>query len=379
MTSIKNLEILDTGKTVVFTSPFSGYDNYLVRTGIIQEKYSFIHSVLTAYSKEYFYMDIKGKKQLVEEFMENIFTIKEFKKDMTNYRNYKSKLLNFINDIYNLKEELPDKKLRKIYKNISKNPVYELFFEIVLIDDIEKMFNINDDVNDLKPDNNNMIDQYKNIINHEIKNYLESLEILNHIKDKIKLEFIKKNITNIVNLILDNIELYQFDIYNNEITKDINIDMVNIISNKLKTDIYFIDSKTRLPYKYNTSQIYNNKKAIIILKIENSYETIGLLLDNNKVKRDFDFNHFLIKKINTFLFEPDKIPSKYPELLNYIKYPSKPPLKNKKHIVEDSDEESDSSFDKDDKEDSEEDSNNHSEEESYKDNDEDNSDNNSDI
>jgi hypothetical protein len=375
MTSIKNLEILDTGKTVVFTSPLSGYDNYLVRTGIIQENNSFIHSVLTAYSKEYFYMDIKGKKQLVEEFMENIFTIKQFKKDITNYRNYKSKLLKFIKDIYNIKEELQDKKLRKIHKHISKNPVYELFFEIVLIDDIEKMFNINDDVNDLKPDNNNMIDQYKNIINHEIKNYLESLEILNHIKDKTKLEFIKKNITNIVNLILDNIELYQFDVYIKDITKDINIDMVNIISNKLKTDIYFIDSKTRLPYKYNTSQIYNNKKAIIILKIENSYETIGLLLDDNKVKRDFDFNHFLIKKINTFLFETDKIPSKYPELLNYIKYPPKPLLKNKKHIVEDSDEDSDISFEKDDKEDSEEDS----EEDGHKDNNEDSSDNNSDI
>lgn len=371
----KNLEILDTGKTVVFTTPISGYDNYLVRTGIIQENNSFIHSVLTAYSKEYFYMDIKGKKQLAQEFIENIFTIKQFKKDITNYSNYKLKLLKFIKEIYNLQEELVDKKLRKIYKYISKNPVYELFFEIVLIDDIEKMFNINEDVNDLKSDNNNMFDQYKNIINHEIKNYLESLEILNHIKDKTKLEFIKKNIINIVNLILDEIELYEFDIYNKELIKDININMVNILSNKLKTDIYFIDSKTRLPYKYNTSQIYNNKKAIIILKIENSYETIGLLLDDNKVKREFDSNHFLIKKINTLLFETDKIPSKYPELLNYINNSSKPPLKNKKHIVEDSDEDSESSFSKDD----EEDSDNDSEEESYKDNEEDSNDDNSDM
>jgi hypothetical protein len=374
MANIKNLEILDTGKTVIFTTPLSGYDNYLVRTGIIQENNSFIHSVLTAYSKEYFYMDIKGKKQLVEEFIENIFTIKQFKKDINNYRNYKSKLLKFIRDIYNLKEELPDKKLRKIHKHISKNPVYELFFEIVLIDDIEKMFSINDDVNDLKPDNN-IFDQYKNIINHEIKNYLDSLEILNHIKDKTKLEFIKKNITNIVNLILDNIELYEFDIYNKEITKDINIDMVNIISNKLKTDIYFIDSTTRLPYIYNTSQIYNNKKAIIILKIENSYETIGLLLDDNKVKRDFDFNHFLINKINTFLFQKDKIPSKYPELLNYIKYPPKPPLKNKKHIIEDSDEDTDQDSDEIDDEDSD----NDSEEEGNKYNTEDSSDSFSDM
>jgi len=378
MANIKNLEILDTGKTVIFTTPLSGYDNYLVRTGIIQENNSFIHSVLTAYSKEYFYMDIKGKKQLVEEFIENIFTIKQFKKDINNYRNYKSKLLKFIRDIYNLKEELPDKKLRKIHKHISKNPVYELFFEIVLIDDIEKMFSINDEVNDLKPDNN-IFDQYKNIINHEIKNYLDSLEILNHIKDKTKLEFIKKNITNIVNLILDNIELYEFDIYNKEITKDINIDMVNIISNKLKTDIYFIDSTTRLPYIYNTYQIYNNKKAIIILKIENSYETIGLLLDDNKVKRDFDFNHFLINKINTFLFQKDKIPSKYPELLNYIKYPPKPPLKNKKHIIEDSDEDTDQDSDEIDDEDSKEDSDNDSEEEGNKYNTEDSSDSFSDM
>jgi len=378
MANIKNLEILDTGKTVIFTTPLSGYDNYLVRTGIIQENNSFIHSVLTAYSKEYFYMDIKGKKQLVEEFIENIFTIKQFKKDINNYRNYKSKLLKFIRDIYNLKEELPDKKLRKIHKHISKNPVYELFFEIVLIDDIEKMFSINDEVNDLKPDNN-IFNQYKNIINHEIKNYLDSLEILNHIKDKTKLEFIKKNITNIVNLILDNIELYEFDIYNKEITKDINIDMVNIISNKLKTDIYFIDSTTRLPYIYNTYQIYNNKKAIIILKIENSYETIGLLLDDNKVKRDFDFNHFLINKINTFLFQKDKIPSKYPELLNYIKYPPKPPLKNKKHIIEDSDEDTDQDSDEIDDEDSKEDSDNDSEEEGNKYNTEDSSDSFSDM
>lgn len=371
----KNLEILDTGKTVVFTTPISGYDNYLVRTGIIQENNSFIHSVLTAYSKEYFYMDIKGKKQLAQEFIENIFTIKQFKKDITNYSNYKSKLLKFIKDIYNLQEELPDKKLRKIHKYISKNPVYELFFEIVLIDDIEKMFNINEDVNDLKPDNNNMFDQYKNIINHEIKNYLESLEILNHIKDKTKLDFIKKNIINIINLILDEIELYEFEIYNKELIKDININMVNILSNKLKTDIYFIDSKTRLPYKYNTSQIYNNKKAIIILKIENSHETIGLLLDDNKVKREFDFNHFLIKKINTFLFETDKISSKYPELLNYITNSSKPSLKNKKHIVEDSDEDSDISISKNEQEDSD----NDSEEDSYKDNEEDSNDDNSDM
>ena len=99
----KNLEILDIGKTVVFTTPLSGHDNYLVRTGIIQENVPFIHSIMTAYSKEYFYMDIKGKKQLVEKFIENIFKIKEFKKEESNFTTYKSSLLQFVKNIYNLK------------------------------------------------------------------------------------------------------------------------------------------------------------------------------------------------------------------------------------------------------------------------------------
>ena len=58
-----------------------------------------------------------------------------------------------------------------------------------------------------------MFDKYKVIINHEFKNYLESLEILKHIKDKSKTEFIKKNIITIINLILDEIEMYTFITY----------------------------------------------------------------------------------------------------------------------------------------------------------------------
>ena len=359
----KNLEILDTGKTVVFTTPLSGYDNYLVRTGIIKENNSFIHSIMTAYSKEYFYMDIKGKQQLSEKFIENIYKLKEFKREENNFEKYKSKLLEFVNNIYNLKEELSDKKLKKIYKHISKNPVYNLLFEIISYDDIVKMFSISD---------NNIFDKYKVVINHEIKNYLESLEVLKHIKDKTKCEFIKKNIITIINLILDEIEIYIFINYKKELMDDINVKIVNIISNKLKTDIYFIDSKNRLPYIYNTSQIYKNKNAIIVLKIENTYETIGLLLDDNKVKRTFDTNHFLIKKINTFLFEKNKIPTRYPDLLNYIKHPTKH-VKNKKYNIEedsedghkdedknsvkDSDEDSDKDSDKDCNEDSDEDGN----------------------
>ena len=74
MKSIK-IEILDSGKTVIFTTPLSGYDNYLVRTGIIQENNSLIHAVLTAYSKDYFYMDNKNKVEYYIKFVDSIITM----------------------------------------------------------------------------------------------------------------------------------------------------------------------------------------------------------------------------------------------------------------------------------------------------------------
>ena len=307
-------------------------------------------------------MDIKGKNKFCENFIENIFTIKQFEKNITNYSNYKLKLLEFIKNIYNVKKELLDKSLRKIQKQITKNPIYDLLSEILPYDDIIKIFNINDDI--VKSINNMFID-YKEIINHEIKNYLDSLEILNHIKDKTKAKFIKTNIIDIINLILDKIEYYEFNIYKNKINLDIN--MVNILSNELKTDIYFIDSTNRLPFKYNKEQIYKNKKGIILLKIQNSYETIGLLLDDNKVKREFEYNHFLLKKINTYLFDTNKIPSKYPELLQYLE-PSKK-VKNK-YILSDKDSDKDSSSDID-REEDEEDKYNSSDDDSDKDRDDD--------
>ena len=74
---------------------------------------------------------------------------------------------------------------------------------------------------------------------------------------------------------------------------------------------------------------------MILLKINNSYETIGLLLPENKIQREFESDNYLIKKFKTFLFEPDKIVTTYPELLHYVNKSS--PLKNIKNILSECD------------------------------------------
>ena len=56
----KTLIKLSHDKTVVFSSPIEG-DDVLVRTGVISGALNFIHSVLTAYSKEYSNMPKKER------------------------------------------------------------------------------------------------------------------------------------------------------------------------------------------------------------------------------------------------------------------------------------------------------------------------------
>ena len=130
MKSVK-IEILDSGKTVIFTTPLSGYDNYLVRTGNIQQNNSLIHAVLTAYSKDYFYMDNKNKAEYYVKFVDNIISIENYEENKNNYYNYKLKIEDVINNVYDKNKEVTDKKSKAILKQVSKNPVYDLIPEII--------------------------------------------------------------------------------------------------------------------------------------------------------------------------------------------------------------------------------------------------------
>ena len=146
-----------------------------------------------------------------------------------------------------------------------------------------------------------------------------------------------------------------------------------------------MDYKNKLPFKYDKDQIYKNKKSILVLKIEDNYEIIGLLLSDNKVQREFSSTHFLIEKSKTFLFEPEKIVLKCPELLQYTEPPKT--FQNKKHAMNDdgevNDDDDDGEEDDDEEDDEEEDDNkniklenrdecnNNDDEDSYKDSDDD--------
>ena len=73
-----------------------------------------------------------------------------------------------------------------------------------------------------------------------------------------------------------------------------------------------------MPFLDDKSQMFKNDKSVIIVKINDNFEIIGRLYKQNKIKRDFENDDLLIKKINMFLFNPEKVKDIYPELIKYL-------------------------------------------------------------
>jgi hypothetical protein len=327
------MENLDSGKTVIFATPISGYNNHLVRTGNIQEDKSLVHAILTAYSKDYFLMDKKTKKDYYTKFIENIVDIKSYEEKNENYTRYKEQIIKFVEFMYaDNQDELKTKNFKNILKQISNNPVYDLIPEIILKED---MLDI------LKPSSEVGFSKYKDEVKHSVKNYLDSVDVLNQVDDNKKVELIKKNIKHIISIIIDDIKTYEYNSFKNNILSQDDFKLINTIMDKIKTNIYVIDSTNKLPSNFNKLENNKNSKSIILIKLDNTYETIGLLLPKNKIQREFDSDNFLVQRINTFLFEPSKIVSTYPDLLQYLE-PNSKPLKNKKNILTESDSDSES-------------------------------------
>lgn len=324
------MENLDFGKTVIFVTPISTHNNHLVRSGNIQEDKSLIHAILLAYSKDYFYMNNKDKKEYYTNFLETILDVQTYEKNNENYNAYKKQIIKLIKCIYDdNQDELQKKNFKHIFDQISENPVYELLPEIILKEDMIEILNSDTDFS-----------KYKDTIKYNIKNYLESVDVLTQVSDNKKAELIKKNIKHIISIIFDDIKVSEYNNYKKKILNEDDFKLINIIMDKIKTNIYMLNSRNKLPEKFNKIEDNIHSKSIIILKINDIYETIGLLLPKNKIQREFEADNFLIERINTFLFEPNKIVSTYPDLLQYM-YQNSKPLKHKKNILTESDSDDD--------------------------------------
>jgi hypothetical protein len=315
MTSnFSHLKTIESGKSVVIYSPIEGNDT-LVRTGTIGDGSCLFHSIFQACLKEYPTLSQKEKIKLVENVRQkiaNTLSFEEWKKinDGMIYKvSTQENIYKFIQEFY----DTINNNKQTIFTPIvdTKPNLYKLINEILPQKILEQTIL----PNAYKKEDINL----KNNILKELIDFLDSLPVLQNII-KAKADNVIKTIVNIMSQIIEHSEKKSYQIYIQELqntTEFINSNNISMISDYFDRDIYFIDSKTRMPY--NNTDNFKNRKSIIILWIEDiHYEIIGKLLPNNKIQREFEFDDILIQRINTFLCYPDKIKNKFPDLVTYL-------------------------------------------------------------
>lgn len=330
------LTTLPTNKTVVFYSPIQD-DNILVRTGTLSEGSCFLHAFLHAYSKDYVSMNETGRIKFVKKLCESI----KHKIYKTRWENLSTGLMSEITFQENITTLLSDfyssiinqttgrtKSIRGIIQKVKKEDndveVYKLITEMIPLEHFEK--NILPSA--YEKCNKKIISKCKKIIvRYTIEHYSNEFKKLKVRLNHNKIIFYIKKLEKLIQEIVDEAENIAYSEYIKNLHTSIEVDshMIELVSEKFNRDIYFIDSRTRMPY-IDTKNIKQRKSIIIMWMGGYNYEIVGKLLSGNNVQREFNYNDSLIKRIYTFLCKPMKIPDEYPNLIPYLQKDSRKKL-----------------------------------------------------
>lgn len=327
-----DLSILPVNKTTVFYSPIEGGKDVLVRTGTIPTGNCFYHSLLHAYSRDYVSMDDKERKKIVSKLRRSLpgqvnhHKWKKMSSSITAKISFQNNVISLLKDFYRYIQKGKKGRtnnihqvIRNVIKKDDDDEWYKIILEMVPITQFEN--EILPTVYDRSPKSS--ISDCQREISSETKRYYKKIfeSMKNSIESKRKHTCVKK-LLHMINSITDEADKmaykeYKYNIKNTSITVDYHT--IKAISDRFDRDIYFINSKTRMPYNNGGKDLLKNRKSIIIMWTGDlHYEVIGRLLPGNRVQREFSKNDPLIKKIYTFLYKPEKVVKKYPNLIPYL-------------------------------------------------------------
>lgn len=339
--TLPTLNILEPNKTIVFYTPIEGND-VLVRTGTFSDSNSFIHALLHAYSKEYVSMNDVGRIKFVKKLRTSIAT----KIDIPIWESmssgivasipFKENITSILTDFYRYinrgNGEGRTKQVRNVIRECQSNnkdmSSYKLLSEVVTLD----MFTTSIIPSAYEKSSTKLVsDLTKSLVAYSSRFCSKEFDKMN--KDAKgkglggdKVTFYLKTLETLIESIAKESSTSAYDDYIKSLCDtdlDVNSLNVDLISEKFNRDIYFIDSKTRLPYKIsNTSGSIKNiksRKSLIVMWTGGShYEIVGRLLSGNRIQREFDANDVLIKTIYTYSYKPERIPDYYPDLVAFL-------------------------------------------------------------
>jgi hypothetical protein len=334
MSDLETLTILPVNKTVVFYSPIEGKD-VLVRTGTIAEGSCFFHALLHAYSKDYISMNENGRRKFVKKLRSSIAV----KIDKSRWESLSNGLIAKISFQENVNIILSDfykyiskgggvgrtKSVRKVIRSLIKDEkvdieTYKIIMEMIPLDKGFEKTILPSAYEKCEEDD---ITNCKNIVvKHSVKYYKKEFEKLQGQLEDERVEYYLNKLESMVREVLDEAENSAYTDYIqsiNDSSMEVDSSTIGLISEKFNRDIYFIDARTRMPYRdVNLGNICKRKSIIVMWTGGCHYEIVGKLLAGNRIQREFDFKDSLIKIIHTYLYKPEKISGLYPNLIPYL-------------------------------------------------------------
>jgi hypothetical protein len=122
--------------------------------------------------------------------------------------------------------------------------------------------------------------------------------------------------------IVDESYKFSYDVYIEKIvipSSHLESNSIELVSDMLDVDLYFLDANTRLPYRGIGIENIKGRKSVIVIWVRHChYECGGLLVASNSVKRCFDPDDPLILKFKAFLYDSKSVISDYPELVEFL-------------------------------------------------------------
>lgn len=323
MTTYKTIEQLPVNRTVVFKTLMQGAYK-LVRTGTIGDGSCAFHAILHAYSPEYVSKSESSRKQIAAKLRKKIadsisrsdwISAQDGSVAIISFQKYFSDNIDKVVEIIeNNNTETDDAFVEKCGLNDTKNThILKLVFDIIsprnLIDEkvLPQMSNYAN------------LDLCKDGIIDTLCRTLEENETVQQISST-RQRFLRNQLSKLIDRVTQISEEQAYEEYIQNIrSSDTFVDttMFDMLGDWFGRNIFVIDDKTRLPYMFSSK--VNERPSIILLWVnENHYEVIGKMLEDSKVQREFNINDVLIKKINSYLYNPQQLAVEFPELYPYV-------------------------------------------------------------
>lgn len=288
---MSTLEPIVPNRSLTLYSPLEGKNEQLVRTGTLG---SILHSILHCCDQGYVRKNNEEREEHAQNLLKEMIDEELWSQTEGSVKEIEKTVQQILSDFYEAIEEdgqTDNKYVLKVLKKtkaMDRLAVYTLITELIPLEEMSRV--------------------------DTALHYLDSTEEMQELSIK-KASGLRSIVSELLNTVKNVATKLAYKKYKENIDPN-NPKNISIFCDHFDRDIYVIDPKDRMPFHWKGT---GERKAIILIAMKDHYEPVGRLLLKKRIQREYNAGDDLIKKIRIFLEKPDKVKSKYPELIPYLK------------------------------------------------------------